>query len=197
MEQPKHIVIIGAGISGLISAYYLLKAGHRVEIIESEEAVASKASGANAAQLSYTYVNPMGSPGLWRILPAILMGRMPGFKLRRTDWPTMRWGLKLLSQSSAARFADNRSKLLDLSLESRRLFEELKQDTSIAFKHYSKGKIQLFNSEAAVASAKHFAKELAKFDIEQQWQSDEECQVRLAGFNIGDETLGGIYSAID
>ena len=194
-----HVIIIGAGISGLSSAYYLLKEGHSVEIHETARHVAARASGANAAQLSYTYMNPIGSPDLFKMLPGILLGHYPGFKINHIDREMCMWGLRLLGQSTRSKFIRNRNALLSLSLKSKALMAEMLEDTSITFKRYSSGKLQLVHTEALKEDTQQFANELAnKHNIKQQWFEAEQCEEQLPSMSILDETtLGAIYSDAD
>lgn len=191
------VVIIGAGISGLLSAYYLLQKGHKVLVLESASHVASKASGANAAQLSYTYVNPIGSPSLPKMLPSIIMGRKKGFQIKKLNFKLMKWGLKLLRESTASRFQKNRTRLLELSLQSRELFAELKLNTGIEFKNYSTGKLQILDSEALEKSANEFSKILAIKGINLELLSRDECAKKLDGFTLDDSFVSSVFSAID
>jgi D-amino-acid dehydrogenase len=66
------VVVVGAGIVGLATAYELALAGHSVRIVDSHEKVGLGASGANGAQLSYSYVQPLADPSLWLQLPKLL-----------------------------------------------------------------------------------------------------------------------------
>ena len=68
-----HIHIIGAGVIGLTTAYYLCEKGHKVTIIEQESNVALGASFANGGQLSYCFSDPLGKPGLLPKLPGIAL----------------------------------------------------------------------------------------------------------------------------
>ncbi len=191
------IVVIGAGISGLLSAYYLLKRGHEVQVLESGAVVASKASGANAAQLSYTYVNPIGSPSLFRMLPAILLRKVPGFQVRQFDREMLVWGMRLLMQSLPSKFLHNRSELLKHSLKSRELFAQLLGETGIKLSSHSKGKMQIFHTEQLLASAKSFSQQLQGLGIEQQWPDKQECQKLLGAFTLNEDMVGAVYSNID
>ncbi len=191
------IVIIGAGISGLLSAYYLLQKGHSVLILESASHVASKASGANAAQLSYSYVNPIGSPSLPKMLPAILMGRKKGFRIKKFNFRLLKWGMKLLRESTNYRFKKNRNDLLELSLQSRKLFTELKSETGISFKNYSTGKLQILDSEALKKSAEEFSQVLSSKGITLDILPRDECAKKLNNFALDDSFVSSVFSSID
>jgi D-amino-acid dehydrogenase len=68
-----HVCIVGAGIVGLATAYALQRAGCRVTVLERGPGPAAGASGGNGAQLSYSYVQPLADPGIWKMLPQLLL----------------------------------------------------------------------------------------------------------------------------
>src|SRR5512147_1308660 len=68
------ICILGAGVVGLTSAWWLAEAGHQVIIVDRHATAGSEASAANGAQLSYSFVAPMASPAMLRKLPGMFLG---------------------------------------------------------------------------------------------------------------------------
>ena len=195
----RSVIIIGAGISGLLSAYYLARAGRKVTILESQPAPALAASGANGAQLSYSYVPPIGSPALLRSLPSLLLGSDPARQVRCWSPAFIRWALALLQQSTQRNYQDNQQTLLQLSLRSRNLLESMQEQCNFDFNYQIKGKLQLFNNKELYNSAKHWADHLcAHYAILQQLWNPEECAARLPRqFTMGADVIGGVYSSID
>lgn len=191
------VVIVGAGISGLLSAYYLLQKGFDVHVMESNHEVASKASGANAAQLSYSYVNPIGSPSLLNMLPDIMNGKVEGVKFMRHDFETLLWGVKLLLQSGEKSFERNRSALLNHSMNSRKLFHQLIERTDIKLKYYSKGKMQLLHTELLLKNTKDFIQELGAKGIHQLLLQEDGAKHLLGEFSLDQDQQYITYSDID
>ena len=68
-----HVCVIGAGVVGLATAYALQQAGHHVTVVDRAERPAMGASSGNGAQLSYAYVQPLADPGIWKMLPRLLL----------------------------------------------------------------------------------------------------------------------------
>jgi D-amino-acid dehydrogenase len=120
------IVVIGAGVIGATSAYWLAAAGHEVTILEAAPGPARGTSAANGGQLAYAYVEPMAGPEIWASLPAILAGRDGAVRMRAgldpAFWP---WGIRFLLNCRKSRFGGRASDLLELSLESRRALDWL------------------------------------------------------------------------
>ena len=113
-----HVVVLGAGVIGVTTAYYLSGFGHDVTIVDRAGEVASGASGGNGGQLSYSFTDAMASPALLAKLPGILAGRNPAFYTQPSISPQMiRWGLAFLSQCTRKKFRDNSLAVLRLDGE--------------------------------------------------------------------------------
>ncbi|MEO1576496.1 MAG: FAD-dependent oxidoreductase, partial [Pseudomonadota bacterium] len=119
------IVVIGAGVVGVTTAYVLARDGHAVTVIEREPSTAMESSFANGGQLSFGFAAPMASAGLLVKAPGILLGRdrafrlPPAFVARHLGWvtrfahaclpgPGKRYGRDLLAMASRSRSALDR-----------------------------------------------------------------------------------------
>src|ERR1700683_3446457 len=76
------VVVLGAGVVGVCTAYALARRGLSVTLIDREDGPARRASFANGAQLSYAYADTLASPALIRRLPALMLGCDPLFRLK-------------------------------------------------------------------------------------------------------------------
>ncbi len=70
-----HVIVLGAGVIGVTTAYYLSNQGHSVTVVDRASEVASGASGGNGGQLSYSFTEAMASPALLAKLPKVIAGR--------------------------------------------------------------------------------------------------------------------------
>ncbi len=77
-----HVVVLGAGVVGVTTAYYLVERGHTVTVVDQADEVASGASGGNGGQLSYSFTDAMASPALLAKLPRVISGLDPAFCMR-------------------------------------------------------------------------------------------------------------------
>src|SRR3954462_4662990 len=92
------IIVVGAGIVGLMTAYWLARDGHAVTILDRSESVASGASRANGGELSYDYVAPLASPFVLATLPRWLTVANSPVKFRPAiDLGQIRWILSFLA----------------------------------------------------------------------------------------------------
>ena len=146
--------VLGAGVVGMCTAYALARRGHRVLLVDREAGPARRASFANGAQLSYAYSDALGSPGLLRKLPSLVLGSDPLFRVRFSlDPDFLRWGLRFLQSCSASAYEAGTLETLSLALESRLALHALLQRHSIAFGHAVPGKMHLYYDKSALSEA--------------------------------------------
>jgi D-amino-acid dehydrogenase len=127
--ETDRVVIVGGGVIGLCSAYYALKRGFSVTILEREAAGADNCSMGNAGMIVPSHFIPLAAPGMmakglrWMFHP-----ESPFYVRPRLSLELLRWGYLFYQNSTPRHVADSRNLLRDLNLESRRLFAELAED---------------------------------------------------------------------
>src|SRR5690242_14997902 len=121
MQQgAQEVIVIGGGVVGLTSAWWLLEAGFRVTVVERAPEVATGASKANGGQLSYRYVSPLADAGVplkaieWLFQEHGPLRFKPEFDLRQWTWLA-----SFLGQCTAAANRRTTTKLLELGELSR------------------------------------------------------------------------------
>ena len=121
------ICVLGAGVIGVTTAYALARLGHKVSVIDQGNEVATGASHANGAQMSYSYVDPFASPAILKKLPGFLLGFDPAVRFGLSLRPEyLAWGVKFLMQCNSKSYSRNlvaRSELAQLSRETLALYE--------------------------------------------------------------------------
>ena len=153
-EQPKHICIVGAGIVGLATAYVLQQAGHRITVVDRAPRPAMGASGGNGAQLSYSYVQPLADPAIWKMLPKLLLEKDSPLKFRlQADPQQWRWGMEFLGACNAQTSEQSTRELLTLAAESRKAFEAMQEKERLACDFHTPGKLVLFASQQGLDGA--------------------------------------------
>ena len=142
------VIIIGAGIVGITSAYHLLKKGHEVTLIDQYSHAGMGTSFANGGQLSYQYLTPIATPNVLRQLPKILCGLDPSFKISLPlDMNFYLWGLRFLLQCSPKRSLHSSKVMQALSSYSRGSLLRMIADTNIHFDHRSSsGKLYIYQN---------------------------------------------------
>jgi D-amino-acid dehydrogenase len=158
------IIVVGGGVIGVTSAYWLRLAGHEVALIEQDVEAGRGVSSGNGGQLSYAYVEPLAGPDLWTKFPAILLGLDSAVRMRpdlRLD--SIRWGLGFLRHCVGKRQSESLKALLVLAAESHRALAELTNDVPLQFDYAAAGKLILYRDAKALDEAGRLA------DIKRQY----------------------------
>ena len=148
------VVILGSGVIGVTSAYYLAKAGHEVTVIDRQPGPALETSFANAGQISPGYASPWAAPGIpLKAMKWMLQRHAP---LSITPDGTsfqLKWMWKMLKNCTASRYATNKERMVRLAEYSRDCFKELRDEAGISYESRQRGTMQLFRTEAQFVSA--------------------------------------------
>jgi len=149
-----HVLVLGAGVVGVTTAYYLSQLGCEVTVIDREHDVACGTSHANAGQLSYSFTDSLAKPDFISQIPGLLLGRDPGSRVRINP-RLVGWGLQFLAQCTARNAAKNTLALLAIAMRSAELMADFKQRVSIEFSHRPAGKLILITDKNELRSAEN------------------------------------------
>ena len=150
------VVVLGAGVIGITSAYQLMKAGHEVTVIDRQPGPALETSFANAGEVSFGYCSPWAAPGIpKKAIKWLLMEHAPLILRPKVDGAMLSWLVRMLRNCTSDRYALNKGRMLRLADYSRLSLAALREETGIAYDERMKGTLQLFRTEAQLeASAK-------------------------------------------
>lgn len=193
------VAVIGAGVVGVTSAYYLARSGHDVTVIDLENSVASGTSFANGAQLSYSFTDALARPEMLRKLPGVLAGLDHGIRVRKIpDRDFTRWGIDFIRQCTAQKAAENTLAVLRQSMRSAELFAELRALVPGDFSYRAAGKLVLLSDEDATKSAEHARKLKAGCGSETEVLPLEEViEIEPAIAHMRHRYVGATYSKGD
>lgn len=191
-----HIVVIGAGIIGMMSAYFLREDGHSVSVVEAGPRPGLATSQANGAQLSYSFVAPLADPAVLPKLPSWLTDRDGPLRLRlRADPELWRWGLGFLRACRHATVRRSTAELLQLGLLSRTLMHRLVARERLDFDFASSGKLLVYQDAAAYRGALAQMRYQASLGCEQRALDAREClALEPALADIATRVVGGIFT---
>jgi D-amino-acid dehydrogenase len=193
------IIVIGGGVVGVTSAYWLRRAGHEVALVEREAEAGRGVSAGNGGQLSYAYVEPLAGPDLWTKFPAILLGLDGAVRMRPDlSLDSVRWGLSFLRHCVGARQARALKELLVLAAESRRALAELLGDVALQFDHAVAGKLILYRDSGALDGAGRLAEIKRQHGVRIEVLDRARCLAldpALEGY--GNPFAGGIHAPED
>ena len=142
------ILILGAGVIGTTSAWYLAKAGHEVTVVDRQPGAGLETSFANAGELSYGYASPWAGPGIpQKAIKWLLMTDGPLVLRPKLDPGMWIWGLQLLANCTEKAYALNKSRMVRLAEYSRDQMIALRAGTGLAFDGRQQGTLQLFRQQ--------------------------------------------------
>src|ERR1700730_3254228 len=134
------IAVLGSGVIGVTSAYYLAKAGHDVTVIDRQPAPALETSFANAGEISPGYAAPWAAPGVpMKALRWLFMEHAPLILRLKLDSEMLSWLFSLLRNCTSAHYAVNKARMVRLAEFSRDRLIELRQQTGIEYEQRMRG----------------------------------------------------------
>lgn len=148
------VLVLGSGVIGVSSAYYLARAGFEVEVIDRREGPAMETSFANAGQISPGYAAPWAAPGIpLKAAKWLLQRHSPlSIRLDGSAWQ-LRWMRMLLENCAADRYALNKSRMVRLAEYSRDCLRELRSEIGIEYEERSRGTLQVFRTQKQMDAA--------------------------------------------
>jgi D-amino-acid dehydrogenase len=171
-----HVVVLGAGVVGLTTAYYLTRDGHRVTVIDRNDGVALETSFANGAQLSYSYVAPLAGPGVLPKIPPWLLRRDSPLRFYPAlDPDQWRWLLAFVLACNRAQSDLTTRRLLALSFYSRKLMRTFVANEAIDFGHATNGKLVVFSDAGGFDSARRLVDYQRSLGCEQDALERQDC----------------------
>jgi D-amino-acid dehydrogenase len=153
------VLVLGSGVIGTTSAYYLARQGFEVVVVDRQAGPALETSHANAGQVSPGYASPWAAPGVPLKALKWLFQKHAPLAIRLTgDSNQYLWMAQMLRNCTAARYAVNKERMVRLSEYSRDCLDELREDTGIAYEGRQLGTTQIFRTQQQVDAA---AKDIA------------------------------------
>jgi D-amino-acid dehydrogenase len=147
-STPMHILILGSGVIGTTSAYYLARAGHQVTVIDRQSGPALETSYANAGEVSPGYSAPWAGPGVpLKAIQWMLMHHSPLVIWPMLDMAMWRWGAMMLRNCTEARYRTNKGRMVRLAEYSRDCMVALREETRIQYDERMQGTLQLFRTQ--------------------------------------------------
>ena len=154
-----HILVLGAGVVGVTSAWYLRQAGHQVTVVDRQPVPGVETSYANGGQISVSHAEPWANPSApFKVLRWLSQPDAPLLFRLRMDPAQWRWGLAFLRECSAGRTRHNIRQIVNLGTYSRTCLQTLRKDTGLAYDHLEKGILHFYTDpkefEAALEPAR-------------------------------------------
>ena len=194
-----HVMVLGAGLSGVTTAWYLQQAGFRVSLVDRQPEAARETSFANGGQISISHPEPWANPGApGQILRWLGRDDAP-LKFRPTRDPAQWiWGARFLLECLPARAHRNTRAVAALATWSGQQLRALRARLGLEYDHLERGILHLFYSAAEFAHAPERLRTLASFGIDARLCSRDECLMIEPALAAQSATLaGGLYAPGD
>lgn len=142
------IAILGSGVIGVTSAWYLAQAGHEVVVIDRQAGPALETSFANAGEISPGYASPWAAPGIpMKAARWLMMKHAPLILRPHADMAMLRWLVAMLGNCNARDYAINKGRMVRLAEFSRDCLMALRAETGIRYDERMQGTLQLFREQ--------------------------------------------------
>ena len=188
------IVVLGGGVVGVTSAWYLAKAGHKVTLLERRDGVALETSHANAGQISPGYASPWAAPGIPLKAAKWLLQKHAPFTVRPTSDPfQLRWMLKMFANCTPAAYAVNKGRMVRLAEYSRDCMKLLRDELALDYEGRQLGTLQLFRSQAQRDASQRDIEVLEEYGVPYQSLDADGCEeVEPALARVRGKIVGGL-----
>ncbi|PHK94496.1 amino acid dehydrogenase [Pseudoroseomonas rhizosphaerae] len=189
------IIVLGAGVIGVSSAYWLMRAGHQVSVVERREAAGLETSWGNGAIIHVSSVQPWAAPGMpLKVLKWLGQEDAP-FLLRPSALPRMwRWGLGFLAASRAAAHNAGALANLELALHSARCMAGIRAETGVEYDHAGGCVLKTFGTAAEWEAAARAHEALAPHGLVTERLDRAACIAREPALApVAEKVAGGLH----
>ncbi|AEC19965.1 D-amino acid dehydrogenase small subunit [Pusillimonas sp. T7-7] len=193
------IAVLGSGIIGVSTAWWLNQAGHDVIVIDRESGPAQETSRANGSQISVSYSEPWANPQAplkllrWLFQDDAPMLFRPQFDLRQW-W----WGLVFLRECLPGRVAPNIRAMVRMAEYSRNTLQGMRRELGIEYNHLERGILNFYRDQAGFENSQKMAGVMRDFGVDRRIVgTDEIVQIEPALERVRHTIVGGDYTAED
>lgn len=193
------IIVLGAGIIGISTAWYLLEQGHEVTVVDRQDDAALETSFANGAQISVSFCEPWANAGApFKVAKWLLRDDSPLLFRPRMDPAQWRWGLSFLTQCTTSAFERNVESLVQLGRYSHESLKTLVAQTGIEYERLERGILHFFSSQADFEAGVAACEIMRRHGVDRRvLNHDEVLKVEPALAAFGGQVFGGTFTPSD
>ncbi len=193
------VIVLGAGLLGVTSAYYLQQLGHEVTVVDRQATPAAETSFANGGQISVSHAEPWANPSApLKVLQWLGKEDAPLLFRLRPDLRQWMWGLRFLRECSPARTRHNIAQIVRLGTYSRQMLQDLRSATGLRYDQRTQGILHFYTSQKEFDGALAPAQQMRALGCERRVISaDEAVSIEPALAHIRAQLAGATYTAED
>lgn len=193
------VIVLGAGLLGVTSAYFLRQQGHDVTVVDRQASPAAETSFANGGQISVSHAEPWANPGApLKVLKWLGQEDAPLLFRLRSDLRQWRWALQFMRECTPARTRYNIAQIVRLGTYSRDTLQALRHDRQIAYDERTQGILHFYTSQKEFDSAEAPAAQMRALGCDRRVISaDEAVRLEPALRPIRPQLAGATYTAED
>lgn len=194
-----HVLVMGAGVVGVTTAWFLRQAGHEVTVIERRSRAGVETSYANGGQVSVSHAEPWANPSApLKVLKWLVQPDAPLLFRLRLDPLQWRWVLGFLWQCSANRTASNIRQMVNLGTYSRNTLQSLRQELGLEYDLLEKGILHFYTDEKEFEAALEPTRQMQALGCERQViDADRAVELEPALAGIRSKIVGATYTSKD
>ena len=187
-----HVVILGSGVIGVTSAYYLAKHGVKVTVIDRQNGSAEETSFGNAGQISPGYSTPWAAPGIpLKAFKWMFQRHAPlAIKMDGSLWQ-LKWMGQMLQNCNTQSYSINKERMMRVAEYSRDCLKDLRQDIGIQYEHRSKGTLQIFRHQYQLDNVERDIQVLKECGVPHQLLNTSELSQQEPALNSAKSKLVG------
>ena len=193
------VIVLGAGLLGVTSAYFLRQQGHEVSVVDRQASPAAETSFANGGQISVSHAEPWANPSApLKLLKWLGQEDAPLLFRLRADMRQWLWGLQFLRECTPARTRHNIGQIVRLGTYSRDTLQQLRRDVGLAYDERKQGILHFYTSQEEFDGAEGPAAQMRALGCDRRVISaDEAVQLEPALRHIRPQLAGATYTAED
>ncbi|URI10212.1 D-amino acid dehydrogenase [Aquincola tertiaricarbonis] len=193
------VIVLGAGVTGVTSAWFLQQACHDVTLIDRQPGAGLETSFANGGQISVSHAEPWANPGApMKVLKWLAREDAPLLFRLRPDAQQWLWGLQFLRECTPARTRHNIRQIVNLGLYSRSTLQQLRGQLNLPYDHLTKGILHFYTSQQEFDAAQEPARVMREHGCELDMKTADECvQIEPALAQCRDRIVGGSMTPSD
>jgi len=193
------VLVLGAGVIGTCSAWYLAEAGHEVTVVDRREGPGLETSFANGGQISVCHAEPWANPEApLKILQWIWRDDAPLLFRLKLDPRQWSWGTRFLWECQPSRTRDNIAQIVKLSLYSRASLQELRATTGLDYDALERGILHYYTERDVFESAVKAASVMREYGLDREVKTvDEAVAIEPALAHARDRIVGATYTPSD